>query len=86
MEPRAAVCGLTPGGSREPAGWLGFLSPRLWGRLWSFSDGSDSPPGKPGLISASLTQHIPSGPTPSLLSPPLSQAEQVDCMQCGLGH
>ena len=85
MDPRAAVCVLSRG-SRGPAGWLGFLSPRLWGRLWSFSDGSDSPPGKPGLISASLTQHIPSGPTPSLLSPPLSQAEQVDCMQCGLGH
>ena len=57
--------------------------PDCWGRLPSFNDDSDSPSGKPGLILASLTQKIPSGPTPSPPSHPVSQAEQ---MQCGLGR
>ena len=83
MDPGAAVCGLTQGQQRTRR--LARLPepPDCWGRLTSSNDDSDSPSGKPGLISASLTQQIPSGPTPSPPSPPLSQAEQ---MQCGLGH
>ena len=56
MDPGEAVCGLTQGQQRTRR--LAGLPepPDCWGRLPSFNDDSDSPSGKPGLISASLTQ------------------------------
>ena len=54
--PEQLSAGLTQGQQR--ARRLARLpeSPDCWGRLLSFNDDSDSPSGKPGLISASLTQ------------------------------
>ena len=56
MDPGAVVCGAHSGQQRTHR-VAGLPEPAdCWGRLPSFSDDSDSPSGKPGQISASLTQ------------------------------